>query len=376
MRVLLVEGALRENGGLRVSLDYARRWQRLGAQVTLAVVQEVADGQIARPDPSLTVRFLTPPGTRMRNTVPRALRRLVGEARRHDVVVCGSEEGNGLLFGYLAARLARRPFAVLVQADLDASIDTWVPGPLRRPTRWINRHADASICVADSVAETVLAGGQDAARVHVVLNGVDVEQIRELGGYRGNGDGAAAPDGRDRPRIVANGRLYQEKGFPTLLRAHAKVLADGHDHELLIIGEGPQRSELEALVAELGVRETVALPGFVDNNLADIARADAFVLSSETEGMPLTVMEALSLGTPVIATRCGIVASHLLGDGAYGDLVPVGGVDEMAAAMEAHLADPRRLRAKAVAGTDHVRKYDSHRSARVILDILAGLSRG
>lgn len=135
------------------------------------------------------------------------------------------------------------------------------------------------------------------------------------------------------PVILAAGRLRPQKDFATLIRAFAQVRRN-HSARLLILGEGPQRLNLETLVRELGLEKDVSLPGFVVNPYAYMARACVFVLSSQWEGLGDVLIEALSCGTPVIATDCPHGPREILEDGKYGQLVPVGDVLALAQAME------------------------------------------
>ncbi|MGY1716361.1 glycosyltransferase [Geodermatophilus sp. SYSU D01106] len=372
--VLVVENSLRENGGLRVSLDYARRYQDAGARVRVVAVEDADDSALAEPDPSLVLEMLTPRGSRLRTSLGPALRRLVALAREADVVVAGSEIGSCLLLGSLAARLARRPFAVLVQADLDSAIHDWVPRRLHGLTRRVHRHVDAAVCVAESIVPGLVANGLPADRATVVVNGIDVAAVRARAGLPPSptGDGHSPGDGR--PTVVANGRLTAAKDFPLLVQAHARVLRAGVDHRLVIMGEGPDREHIESVVAELGVEASVSLPGFEREPYKAIAAADLFVLSSRTEGLPLTVLEAMAVGAPIIATRCGAGPGLLLEDGRYGDLVPPGDLDALAGALERHLRDPEPLLRRAQGGPERALEFDAGRSAATVLDVLTRLA--
>ena len=136
------------------------------------------------------------------------------------------------------------------------------------------------------------------------------------------------------PVLVAAGRLRPQKDFPTLLRAFATLRAS-RDARLIILGDGPEIKNLEALVVELGLDEDVQLPGNTSNPYAYMARAAAFVLSSRWEGLPTVLVEALRCGAPVIATDCPSGSREILADGRYGTLVPVGDIRALASAMEA-----------------------------------------
>ncbi|MCA9949561.1 MAG: glycosyltransferase [Anaerolineales bacterium] len=139
------------------------------------------------------------------------------------------------------------------------------------------------------------------------------------------------------PVILAVGRLTQQKDFPTLIRSFAQV-RQRQPARLLILGEGEDRLALEALVNEFNLKDDVDLPGFVENPYAYMRQASLFVLSSQWEGLPTVLIEALYCGTPVIATDCPSGPREILADGQYGALVPIGDVAALTKCIEAGLA--------------------------------------
>lgn len=147
--------------------------------------------------------------------------------------------------------------------------------------------------------------------------------------------------GNDDPVLLAVGRLTRQKGFDTLLAAFAEVRRASRAR-LIILGEGESRSALEALRAELQLDEEVDLPGFVPNPYPYMVRAATFVLPSRWEGFPNALVEAMALGTPVVATDCPSGPREILRDGHYGPLVPVDSPHALAQAILATLADPPR----------------------------------
>jgi glycosyltransferase involved in cell wall biosynthesis len=151
------------------------------------------------------------------------------------------------------------------------------------------------------------------------------------------------------PVVLAAGRLHRQKDFPTLLRAFAQVRAL-RAARLVILGEGAERRQLERLARVLRVEADVALPGFVGNPYAWMARAAVFVLSSAWEGVGNVLVEALACGCPVVATDCPSGPAEILERGALGPLVPVGDPAALAEAIGSVLATPpdrERLRAGA-----------------------------
>jgi glycosyltransferase involved in cell wall biosynthesis len=123
--------------------------------------------------------------------------------------------------------------------------------------------------------------------------------------------------------IVAIGRLTGQKRFDILIRAHKLLLNEGINNNLVILGEGELRSELETLVKELGVEESVLMPGFIKNPYPYIKNSDLFVVSSDYEGFSLVVAEAMTLGKAIVSTDC-TGPSELLGYGEFGVIVDKG----------------------------------------------------
>lgn len=142
------------------------------------------------------------------------------------------------------------------------------------------------------------------------------------------------------PVILAIGRLNESKDFALLIRAFA-LLRKTHFARLMILGEGELRSALEAQVAGLGFTEDdVQLPGFVSNPYAYLARCRLFVLSSQREGLPGVLIEALACGAPVVSTDCPSGPDEILEGGRWGRVVPVGDAAALAQAMAKTLDTP------------------------------------
>jgi glycosyltransferase involved in cell wall biosynthesis len=204
--------------------------------------------------------------------------------------------------------------------------DRMMPRLARRFYPWADYVVGVSEGVSEDLAQFV---SLPAEKLRVIPNPIVAPELEEL---------ARAPvdhawiDGST-PVLVAAGRLRAQKDFPTLLRAFSLVRAK-RPVRLLILGEGPERERLEALTRELELTSDVSLPGATTNPYAYMARATAFVLSSRWEGLPTVLIEAMSCGTPVVATDCPSGPREILADGRYGALVPVGDVDALAAAME------------------------------------------
>lgn len=147
-------------------------------------------------------------------------------------------------------------------------------------------------------------------------------------------------DGKKEKTIVGAGRLNEQKNFPLLIRAFARVADKFPGHKLVIYGKGPLLESLKDLAAKLGVGNRVEFPGFCTNMPEVLEKASMFVLSSDYEGMPNALMEAMASGLPCVSTDCGGGgARFLIENGENGILVPQRDEDALAAAMEKILSD-------------------------------------
>jgi len=213
--------------------------------------------------------------------------------------------------------------------------------PLRRRPAWLNALKRLTYPRATAViAQTAQAAKEIAriagpSRVTVIPNPLVLP---------------AGPAGafEDRERLVLNiGRLVEEKGQIYLIRAFARARMPGW--RLVILGEGPLRSVLEAETASFGVRDRIDLPGVISDLDPWYARASIFAFPSVSEGYPNALVEAMARGLPCISSDCDAGPREILTHGADGILVPPGDEGALADALEELAADGamrRRLGAK------------------------------
>lgn len=297
-----------------------------------------------------------PDGVRIRRlgTVHAALAvpMLAWYLRRHRPPVLLAAKDRAGRAAIRARRLARVPTRVFVRIGNTLSQALAGRSALRRrlryrPIRRLYPRADGIIAISRGVADDIVATtGVDRQRVHVAYNPVITPQIRVAGHqapphpWLGN---------RAVPVVLGVGRLTAQKDFTTLLHAFARVRARRRAR-LVILGEGEDRRDLEALVARLAIDPDVLMPGFVANPYAWMAHSEVFVLSSAWEGFGNVLVEAMAFGTPVVSTDCRSGPREILAGGEQGALVPVGEPQALARAIEDTLerpVSPDRLEAAA-----------------------------
>lgn len=196
---------------------------------------------------------------------------------------------------------------------------------------WLYPRADRVLSFTQGVRAELIAGFGVAPEraVNLGTNAVlSAARLAEL----------AQPRERDPNHIVAVGRLSPEKDFASLIAASA-LLRDGLCH-LTILGEGPERPPLQALIEQHGLAGRVSLAGFVPEPTEHVRRSALLVSSSRHEGFGNAIVEALACGTPVVATDAPHGPREILDGGRFGTLVPEGDPQALANAMRLALAAP------------------------------------
>ncbi|HUT43133.1 MAG TPA: glycosyltransferase, partial [Desulfobacterales bacterium] len=132
-------------------------------------------------------------------------------------------------------------------------------------------------------------------------------------------------------------RLEKVKNFALLLRAFAHMPVSEKVAHLIILGDGPERLSLQRLAERLGIADRLTMPGKVNNPYVWMVNTDLFVLSSNYEGWPMVLLEAMVSGLPIVACDCQTGPAEILRNGAFGQLVPINNIEALSAAMTKQL---------------------------------------
>jgi glycosyltransferase involved in cell wall biosynthesis len=339
MHILVPIHAFEPGGVERVGLRLAERWRADGHEVTILLGRDRGPCRDQRP--ALTYRrFAEPFSTASWETVWMTaclVRYLLLE--RADVIFCpGLTYTAPCVMAKLLLGPCCPPVLVKVSNDLDR------PG-IGRLLQWPYR---AWLWAQGLLLEEFVAIGPpmhgpvaralriEPGRVSVIPDpALSQAEVERLSSPRDRA--IAERQGRGR-RFLAVGRLAPQKNFTLLLDAFARLAIP--EDQLLIAGEGPCRAALERRASRLGLAARVLMPGHVSDVAQLYRSSDALVLSSDYEGVPGVVIEALAAGLPIAATSCCDSMTWLLGAGRFGALAPCGDATALACAMEQACGHP------------------------------------
>jgi len=301
----------------------------------------------------------------------RVVRRLLDVCRRHRVTIWHGHDYKSDALGLLLRPLHRMKLVSTAHGFVDYSGRM----PLYNKVdllclRWYDR----VICVSDDVRQACVAAGVREHRCVVIENGIDTRQYSRRTAVAE----AKRRLGFDpqRPLVGAVGRLSDEKNFAGLIRAVDGLLREGLELNLLIIGEGPLRPELEGLMAALGRSDCIRLLGYRADMLDLYEAMDVFVLSSLREGLPNVLLEAMALEVPVVATRIAGVP-RVVEHERSGLLVEPGSETQLGEALRRLLGDPQLRRRLAAAGRQTIEnRYSFERRMEKVRAVYEEVLRG
>jgi glycosyltransferase involved in cell wall biosynthesis len=221
----------------------------------------------------------------------------------------------------------------------------------RAELRILTPRMDRLIAVSRSIVDKLHHEGRDTAPIQLIHNGVDLQRYDHQGPCCTLREEYGLP--AEGPIVGVVARLEPEKGHPTLLEAWPLVLAAVPDATLLVVGEGSRREALEAMSHELGIAGRVVFTGRRDDVPAVTAALDVAVLPSYREALGLTILEAMALSRPVVASNVGGIP-EMIEDGVTGLLVPPRDAESLATAIVRLLRDHPLADMLARAGHDLV----------------------
>ncbi len=357
MRIACLIATLGSGGAERVATTLCNTWVEMGHGVDLLTYQDENELShypiresvrlhrlgVAGGSAGLWQRVLN---VRRRIDAPRKWLRQI----RPDVLVCFITGTN--IFGLLAARGLGVPIVISERIHPAHHRFRW-PIPVAR--RRLYPTANALVVQTPDIAQWFQT--QLGITAAVIPNPIEVDRFIDR-----------AKNG-DRKSLVSVGRLHRQKGYDDLIAAFAPLAPAFPDWDLTILGEGPERASLEALIANLRLGGRVTLPGVVDDIPRRLASATIYVQPSRYEGFPNALLEALAAGCPVLATDAPGATSSLLQNGKYGFLTSVGDVQTLSDNLQCLMSDPELREKYTRSAPQATSPYDVNDIARQWIDL-------
>lgn len=232
--------------------------------------------------------------------------------------------------------------------------------------RYLYHKADSVIAQTQQMKKELMEiGSLKHEKIKVINNPLDIKVLEE---YSKDSLHASSLN-LSSPLVLSMGRLTIQKGFKYLITAFASVIKS-HQAQLMILGEGKERSSLQRLIKQLGVKENIYMPGFEINPYKYLAKATIFVLSSISEGFPNVLIEAMAIGIPCIATRCPTGPEEIITDGVDGILIPPADELAMANAIKRVLTDESLRKRLGEAGKKRVEDFRIEKIIKQYEDII------
>jgi glycosyltransferase involved in cell wall biosynthesis len=370
-RVLLVIDDLFWAGAETQLRHLAVGLAELGHEVVLLAIDDASSHLEELDDAGVRLRVL---GLGSRAGKLRALPRLVGEARRAELVHCTGWDAS--LWGRLAAIAARRP-ALVTEHTAGRDFQVSRSGASRARlialhNRLLDRFTYATVAVAESQVGLLESEGVRRQSIVRIPNAVPLSELRRRACEGVDREALGIPS--EAKLIVQAARFTRPKGQSSTLRAVAVLREELGDVRVLFAGAGPEEDSVKALAAELDADWATFL-GSREDVPALLRAADLAVLPSVAEALPMSLLESMALGTPVVATDVGDVA-WLLGAVGGGVCVPAGDQDAFADACGRLLGDAELRRRFGEAGLAGVAEFDVPRMAERYAAVFAAALNG
>ncbi len=326
--VALYISSMRKGGAERVIANLARHFEQSGYGVVLVTTHRAENEYEV---PQGVKRIISEPseeelqGGRIHNFFVRFKKlRDIWKQERPDVIL--SFIGKNNMMALLTSRGLDIPVAVSVRGE---PREEYYNGMLRFLARWLFRLADGIVLQTKTCMEFFPTG---VRRKAVILkNPVNSAFLCE------------PYEGEREKTIVAVGRVDENKNHEMLIKAFSQLTDEFPEYKLVIYGDGEKRPELLQLVSDMKLEDKISLPGNIDHVVQAIYKTRVFVLPSNTEGMPNTLIEAMLLGLTVISTDCPCGGpADLIEHDVNGLLTPVGDIDKMRSNLRYVLSHPEK----------------------------------
>ena len=371
LSILLLGTQMATGGAQKVLLDQARWFHERGHKVSVIFLYDKErlheKWQAVTPVKIINLQAFRGHGKGLENIFPfiKGLFSLWGFLRREKIDVIETFTHDSNMVALPIAWLARVPVRIATHHGVIEGFSRW----RMFIHSWMVNHniAHKLVAVSQKTREVSLSEGIREERIAVITNGIvplPIEsrsriEVRKEAGMEAND-----------LVLVSVGRLVYQKAHEVLIACMPDVLKEFPNVKVLIFGEGPLRTDLQAQIEKLDLSNSVKLPGKTDQIARYLASADVFVMPSRWEGLPIALLEAMSAGLSSVATKVEGVDEVLL-EGELGLFVPVENPQALAQAILQLLRDPQARSRMGAAARLHIStKYTVDRMCEQYLELM------
>lgn len=272
---------------------------------------------------------------------PRMVRSVIKSVREHNIHIWHAHDYKTNLLGIIVNRY--HPMRLITTAHGWVNFDGMTPLYYWLDKRFFLTRYETVICVSETVREQAINGGTPQSKCVPLENAIDHEQFARR---QPKSDAQKNLCGQQNDHLIIGtvGRLSEEKGFDLLIEAVSELIKEGMRIKLFIAGQGPEEKNLQTQIRKSGTEDHITLIGFCEDTQSFYESLDLFVLSSHREGLPNVVLEAMAVGTPVIATEVDGVP-RVITHQHDGILIPPGSADAIKNAIQDAITSPQRCEA-------------------------------
>ncbi len=375
LSILLLGTQMATGGAQKVLLDQARWFHERGYKVSVIFLYD-KEGlhekwQAFTPVKIINLQAFRGHGKGLGNIFPfiQGLISLWSFLRREKIDVIETFTHDSNMVALPIAWLARVPVRIATHHGVIEGFSRW----RMFIHSWMVNHniAHKLVAVSQKTREVSLSEGVREERIAVITNGIVTLPIESRSRLEVREE--AGMDVNDL-MLVSVGRLVYQKAHEVLVACMPVVLKEFPNAKVLIFGEGPLRTDLQAQIEKLDLSNSVKLTGKTDQIARYLASADVFVMPSRWEGLPIALLEAMSAGLPSVATKVEGVDEVLL-EGEHGLFVPVENPQALAQAILQLLRDPQARSRMGAAARLHIStKYTVDRMCEQYLDLMLNLN--
>lgn len=292
--------------------------------------------------------------------------RVTHVCRRESIDLIHVHDSHAHNFAVLSSVLTSNDLPVVVSRRVDFAIS----GTSMSLFKYNHPRVKKIVCVSNAIKTIMEEFIEEKEKLTVVHSGIDLERFEGVASGRSLREEFAVPDDH---KLIGNvAALAPHKDYPTFVRTAKALIDRGEKMRFVAIGEGPSRKEVEQAIEEHGMQDFIHLAGFRDNVPALLKEMDLFLMTSETEGLGTSILDAQASEVPVVATKAGGIV-ELIEDGVNGLLCEVGEDQALADAVQRMLGDPE-LQEKCIKNASlSVKDFSKERTAEKTLEVYSSV---